>query len=118
MVETNDEFNIWSPLALVRVEDNIFIPRLMFYNLLSYYFNKQIEISWSFGTQENIGMGVIQNLLISTPPIETQKRIVEYLDSEVGKINNYTKQINNRIRLFKEYRKSLIYNAVTGKIKV
>jgi type I restriction enzyme S subunit len=118
MVETEEEFNIWSPLALMRVNEKI-EAKLLFYNLMSFYFKEQVKLGWSFWTQENIWMWVIQNLDIITPKnIQEQQKIVEFLDKETEKIDNHIKKVEKRIELYEEYKKSLIYNVVTGKIEV
>ena len=50
------------------------------------------------------------------PPIQEQQRIVEYLDSKITTIDKAIKQKNAIIEKLEEYKKSIIYNAVTGKI--
>lgn len=70
------------------------------------------------GTQPNINRNVLRNLKIQVPPIEEQKEIVDYLDDKcykIDKVIEYRKQI---IEKLEEYKKSLIYEAVTGKIEV
>ena len=67
IVETDEEFNIWSPLAAIRCNCIKAFPRFAFYFFKSKEFLQSIEISWNFGTQQNIGMGVIENLPLSLP---------------------------------------------------
>lgn len=52
------------------------------------------------------------------PPISEQQQIVEYLGEQTQKINTLIEKENKRIELLKEYRQSLISEAVTGKIDV
>lgn len=52
------------------------------------------------------------------PDIKEQKSITNYLNSINEEINDNVKLIEKQIRLLKEYRQSLIYEAVTGKIDV
>jgi type I restriction enzyme S subunit len=117
-VETDLDFNIWSPLALVRSNPNKVFYRYLFIQLQSHLFKTQIEIGWSFGTQENIGMGVIECLFIALPPIKEQVAIADYLDQKVLKIDQLVNNIDLQIEQLQEIRKIEIYNAVTGKIKV
>ena len=111
------EFNIWSPLCIIRSNTNKIIPRFTFQTFQSGYFRLLIENNWSYGTQPNIGMGVIENLRIVVPPIPEQQQIVEYLDEHTQLIDK-TISIEERIELLKEYRQSLISEVVTGKRKV
>ena len=65
IVETDEIFTIWSPLAVFRANTNIILPYFLLYVLRSDYYQKQVENKWSFGTQQNIGMRVLEKLLIS-----------------------------------------------------
>ncbi len=50
------------------------------------------------------------------PPLEEQKEIVAFLKAKFQTINNAIEHTNKMIAKLEEYRKSIIYNAVTGKI--
>ena len=52
------------------------------------------------------------------PPKKEQEAIVDFLDREVEKINTLKSNVKNQINKLKEYRKSLIYEYVTGKKQV
>lgn len=54
--------------------------------------------------------------LLPCPNHNEQKTIADYLDSETAKIDHLSESINHSIVLLREYRASLIHNAVTGKI--
>lgn len=118
IVETDLEFNIWSPLCVIRSNTKKIIPRFTFQTFQSGYFRLLIENNWSYGTQPNIGMGVIENLRIVVPPLMEQQQIVEYLDEQTQKIDKTISIEEKRIKLLKEYRQSLISEVVTGKLKV
>jgi type I restriction enzyme S subunit len=119
IVETDEIFNIWSPLCIVRSNQNKIIPKFTFTSVQSNYFRKFIELGWSFGTQPNIGMGVIENLKLVVPStIQEQQEIVEYLDKHTKEIDDLVQMEQKKIELLKEYRQSLISEVITGKIKV
>jgi len=118
IVEVDFEFSIWSPLALIRADEKKSRYRFLFYSLLSKLFHDQVEFSWSYGTQQNIGMGVIENLIITLPPYSLQKEIADYIDRETAKIDEMMKKVEMQIEKLQEYRQALITNAVTGKIKI
>lgn len=59
-----------------------------------------------------------KELLITVPPLEEQTAIVQYIESETANINDKINQIKQEIALLKEYRQALIFEAVTGKIRV
>ena len=117
-VETHEDFNIWSPLAVLRPHEEKSITDYLFYVLKSKPFFYSVELSWSYGTQQNIGMGVISNIRMALPPVEEQQEICQYLEPLLQKIEDQREKINTVLDRLKEYRSTLITNAVTGKIDV
>lgn len=97
-------------------KSNIFDMKFIFYWFLA---NKKeiISLSYWWG-QPNISQEIIKFLKVQTPKIQEQQRIVEFLDKETEKIDNHIKKVERRIELYEEYKKSLIYNVVTGKVEV
>lgn len=60
----------------------------------------------------------IENDRWCIPTYKEQKEISFYLDAVSENIDNLISDINNQIKNLKDYRQSLIYEAVTGKIDV
>ena len=118
MVETDEEFNIWSPLAAIRVDPKKSYYRFIFHFLKSNNFFQSVELGWSYGTQQNIGMNVIENLVTTVPPLPEQHAIAAFLDKETGRIDTLITKVNTSIETLHEYRTALISAAVTGKIDV
>ena len=116
-VSTDISFNIWSPLALIRA-NKVNYSRYLYYFLSSSFFQDQVQMYWSFGTQPNIGMKVLENLQVITPPLIEQKVIADYLDTKTAQIDQIIQTINTQIEKLKELRKTLINDVVTGKIKI
>lgn len=117
-VETDEVFNIWSPLAVMRPDKNKISTDFLFYAIKSNYFNTSVQLKWNMGTQQNIGMGILSNIRIFVPPTNEQNAITDYLDQETAKIDRLCETVNQTIGRLKEYRTALITQAVTGKIKV
>ena len=69
-------------------------------------------------TVESIEMNWFLYFPVVLPSREEQDRIVEALDSRCASLDQTVKQNEATIRQLKEYRQSLIYEAVTGKIEV
>ena len=68
--------------------------------------------------QPGISVDKIKNLYISCPPAETQSNIARYLMGKCAEIKQTIEITTRIINKLKEYRQSLIYEAVTGKIDV
>ena len=117
IVETTDRFNIWVPLAAVRCNEKA-DPYFVYYAFQSDYFLKQMEMSWTYGTQQTLGVKSIERLRIMLPTLEEQKEIASYLKSKCDLIDAAVKNKENLIDKLVDYKKSLIYEVVTGKKEV
>jgi type I restriction enzyme S subunit len=117
IVETHVNFNIWSPLAVIRCKEDS-SPYFVLNFMRSINFQEAVELNWSFGTQQNIGMGVIENLIVTKPPLVEAIEIVENLKIKCSLYDSVIGKALNQIDLMKERRTALISAAVTGKIDV
>ena len=117
-VDTDEEFNIWSPLAAIRPHHKKATTSFIFYFMKSRNFFQSIELGWSYGTQQNIGMNVIKNLPIVRPPTDEQHRIAAFLDHKTAEIDEAISKKQRQISLLQEYRAILIADVVTGKLDV
>jgi type I restriction enzyme, S subunit len=118
IVETDDEFNIWSPLAVIRVHQMKADARFVFSAMNSKEFQTSVQLFWSFGTQQNIGMRAIENLLIPLPPLLEQQSIAAFLNRETAKIDALVAKIGKAIEILNEYRLAIINATITGKIDI
>lgn len=74
----------------------------------STYGSKMPRASWEF----------IGNLKIPLPPLQEQKEIAEFLDKKCEKINSAIEKTKKQIELVKEYKNTLINEAVCGRINL
>ena len=118
IVDTDRKFTIWSPLAVFRVNRDRLNPRYLFYFLQSKPYQQQVQLGWTFGTQQNIGMRTLEQLKICIPPLVEQAEIVEYLDNKLPQIESLIIEKESLIADLEAYKKSLIYEVVTGKRRV
>lgn len=68
--------------------------------------------------QANLSNDNILNIFITVPSIREQQEIVAYLEEQTSKIDKAIVQRQEQIVKLKEYKQSLINEAVTGKIKI
>ena len=92
--------------------------KYLFYFLQSDAYQKQVELGWTYGTQQNIGMRTLETLKLCLPPKSTQIQIADYLDEKCGVIDSLIQEKTDLIRDLEGYRKSLIFEVVTGKRRV
>ena len=84
--------------------------------LLSYGFVDLVNAS-TYGTKmPRANWNFIGNCRIPIPPLPEQKAIAEYLDKKTAQINELVSAKQKQIELLKEYKQSVIANAVTGKL--
>ena len=112
IVETQKRFNIWSPLAVMRCKES-YNSYFLLNSLRSDFFQKSVQLSWTFGTQQNIGMGTLENLTVCYPPLAEQTQIAAFLDHETAKIDTLIEKQQQLIELLKEKRQAVISHAVT-----
>lgn len=73
----------------------------------------------STGTiQANLSRVAFEHLLIQFPPLEEQKEIASYLDYKVEIIDSSIMGKEKMVEKLREYKKTLIYEVVTGKKEV
>lgn len=60
----------------------------------------------------------INNIIIPFPTLEEQKQIIAFLQVKTGKIDSLLSLLNRNIEKLNSYKKSLIYEYVTGKKRV
>lgn len=118
IVDTDRVFTIWSPLAVFRANRNIVLPRYLFYSIQGDYYQEQVRVNWTFGTQQNIGMRTLETLIIALPPLQEQQSIADYLDTKCAEIDTLISLKQSKIEALKEYQKSIIYEYVTGKKEI
>ena len=88
----------------------------LYYYTLSFSYADWVKRSFLQATIQNIGADKYSNLLISLPCINKQSEIVKYLDDKCAMFDVVIKKKKKAIEKWEEYKKSLIYYAVTGKI--
>lgn len=116
--------DIGEPVAfndhIIRVKINRFCNKKYFlWYLLSNSGKKEIDthITTAAG-QFTINGNSLRNLNISLPPIKEQEKIINYLDSKCIEIDNLISKKEKLILELETYKKSLIYEYVTGKKEV
>jgi type I restriction enzyme S subunit len=117
IVEGRTDFNIWSPLAAIRCGSNA-IPHFILNFVRSKNFQEAVALNWTFGTQQNIGMGVLENLSCVVPPRDEQEEILQYVTRWQSRVMALTVEAKMAIDLLQERRSALISAAVTGQIDV
>ncbi|MBR0518322.1 restriction endonuclease subunit S [bacterium] len=95
----------------------------MFQHFLYYLGNakfviEQLHQKATSTAQPKLNKDDVKTIYIPLPPLEEQKAIADFLDSKCLKIDRLLELKKKQIENIKEYKKSLIYEYVTGKKEV
>ena len=93
LVDTDRVFTIWSPLAVFRCNDKVMEFNYLFYLLQADSYQMQVQLGWSYGTQQNIGMRTLEKLKIQVPSLEEQRSIANFLNERISKIEVVTGKV-------------------------
>lgn len=88
-----------------------------FYYLMS-VLTDWFELFGSGTTFKELSTNNFANFILSQPPISEQQSIADYLDQRCSEIDELISIKQQKIEKLKEYKKSLIFECVTGKRKV
>lgn len=91
--------------------------RYIFYLFQSKHFkNKGKSVMYGAGGLKRVPTDFVENYFYGRPEYEIQKLISNHLDQKTQQISNLINKTKESIEKYKEYKKSLIFEAVTGKI--
>lgn len=112
--------NTTSHVGKITVNQKIIIPRFLFYALSSTVGYKLLwDIAGQKSTRPELSIEEIKRLHIILPDsLQEQQTIVDYLDAKCANIDAAIAGKQKQLDVLKEYKKSLIYEYVTGKKEV
>ncbi len=89
-----------------------------FYYYVMSVFEEQFELFASGTTFKEISADSFANFLLPNTTFDEQVEIVNYLDKKCAELDTIIKSNRTIIEKLKEYRKSIIFEAVTGKVEI
>ena len=108
--------NFWATEHAVVTQNTERITlEFLFYLLLGMKLNQYASNS---AAQPGLSVGTIQNLIAAIPPIDEQRKIASYLEEKSHSIDKVIDEKQSLIGDLESYKRSLIYEVVTGKRKV
>lgn len=88
------------------------------YYLQSFAGQNQVSQLQTGGNREGLSAAALSNFKILYPAKDEQHTIAEYLDTKCGEIDRLIETKRQKIEMMKEYKKSVIYECVTGKQEI
>lgn len=105
-------------LIKARCNKNELLPNFVFYYTLSNVYQNWKNSIFIQSTIQNIGADKYSVMPIIIPPLSEQQSIADYLDRKCSEIGELISIKQQKIEKLKDYKKSLIFECVTGKRKV
>ena len=105
---------------LIRACSNssILLPRFLYYTTLGIGYENWKNMVFTQATIQNIGADKYSQLIVTIPPIDEQKDIIEFLDNKCSKVDEIISNKYRQLEAAKGHKTSLIYETVTGKKRV
>lgn len=107
-----------SGIFVTRCLNKEYITEYMFWVLNSNVFERYIKFMETGSTIKHLYQETFVNFSYPLPKLEEQIKIVGFLEEKSNEIDDLIKEVEMGINNLKEYKKSLITEAVTGKIDV
>lgn len=104
-------------MFLLKTND-LMINRFLYYLGNAKYVNEQLVMKAVSSAQPKLNKEDVKTIKIFIPPLDKQKQIVDYLDKKCKEIDNLIYDKQKQIEKMEQYKKSLIYEYVTGKKRV
>ncbi|RTQ93801.1 restriction endonuclease subunit S [Lysinibacillus telephonicus] len=114
----NFEGKCTTELLVMKTKENIILNEYLKFLLLTDIYIQVINSSTYGAKMPRANWDFISNLLIPLPNIKEQMEIIKNVKNEITTIDELREELKLQIEKIKEYRQSLIYEAVTGKIDV
>lgn len=111
------DYGLTSPAySQFAMKDGAYAPYYYYYYLMVDYTKELLHMAKNLRhslTEDQLGA-----IKVPRPPYDEQIQIAEYLDSKCSEINQVIADKNNQLATLDEYKKSLIFEYVTGKKEV
>lgn len=104
---------------IYRFTDKLIVPQYLHYLFRSCYKDEFRRISGGIREgQWDLSPEAFANTLLLLPPVKEQGEIVAYIDSKVDEIESIIAEKKEQLTVLADYKKSVIYEYVTGKKEV
>jgi type I restriction enzyme S subunit len=117
-VDVEKEFVVSYSCVTVHPKKDVVLGKYLFYYFKSQAFYDEIKQYINSNTQGNVGIEALYKSKIIVPPLEEQYEILTYLDEKCAAIDTLISKKEQFLTELENYKKSLIYEYVTGKKEV
>lgn len=112
------EFLASTDVAYLRVDTSILMAKFLYYCMTINYIMFNDIMANGSTNQTHFDMPSLFNMFIPLPNKKTQNVIIDYLDKKCLDIENIVAKKKQQLEILNQYKKSTIYEYVTGKKEV
>ncbi|EAJ4317391.1 hypothetical protein DK613_03240 [Campylobacter upsaliensis] len=109
----NGDYVASTGYAQIRTKECV---NFVYYALLENSFVERVILKSTGSNYPAITSNDFADLKIPLPPLQEQEEIAEFLDSKVAQIDSVIEKTKKQIKLIKEYKNTLINEAVCGRV--
>ena len=118
LVPESNKYCLGQRMLQFRCKRELFLPRFAMWALNSKFVYLQGAVDTIGSTSPHVNISTVRNFLIPVLPISEQQEIAQYIDKKMSQLDKEIEHRENLICKLNEYKKSLIYEVVTGKQEV
>lgn len=118
LVPESNKYCLGQRMLQFRCKRELFLPRFAMWALNSKFVYLQGAVDTIGSTSPHVNISTVRNFLIPVPNINEQQEIVEYVDKKMSQLDKEVEHREMLICKLNEYKKSLIFEVVTGKKEV
>ena len=118
LVPESNKYCLGQRMLQFRCKKELFLPRFAMWALNSKFVYLQGAVDTIGSTSPHVNISTVRNFLIPVPNINEQQEIIEFVDKKMMQLDKEVEHREMLICKLNEYKKSLIYEVVTGKKEV
>ena len=115
LVDDGREFNVWSPIAVLRADQRVLLPEFLWQYLRTPTAQRFLNLGSTSNTQQNLSMRDLGSIQVPVISVEIQREVCAQLRAESSA---HLDAVSSSIALLRERRQALITAAVTGGLEV
>ena len=117
-VDIDLDFLVSYACVTIHPNSEVLSGLFFYYYLKSVVFIEDVKQYINSNTQGNVGIDSLYKVRLTFPPLKEQQQIADYLDEKCAEIDSIIAEKKKQIETIEEYKKSLIFEYVTGKKEV
>lgn len=117
-VDVNIEFLVSYSCVTIKPKKNIIVGKYLWYYYQSNTFMEEVKFFINANTQGNVGVDALNKTKLIVPPLNEQIKNIQFLDIKCSQIEQLISIKQLKIAKLEQYKRSIIYEYVTGKKEV